>query len=219
MPPLPPHPGLQPGLKNAEYIRSGGTGVSAGFQPRRSLEPTKSGYATVLTGSKLQWGKKSPPEAKTQLNTSGFMPEEIRIKDFLFCSGKERPWQSIVITTLITISMSSLVFMKSTRIRVYRWQWLRVKVTWAISPAAVMRSPKPEPFIPELINAPFVVKKSTPSGLNQVNERVTIRTGSESEVFKPLLAGSVIMSNPRPLCLRVLSFSGGLPSPTEAKNS
>ncbi len=54
--------------------------MSAGFQPRRSLEPTKSGYATVLTGSKLQWGKKSPPEAKTQLNTLGFMPEEIRIK-------------------------------------------------------------------------------------------------------------------------------------------
>jgi hypothetical protein len=33
--------------KNAECIQSGGTGVSAGFQPRRSLEPTKSGYATV----------------------------------------------------------------------------------------------------------------------------------------------------------------------------
>jgi hypothetical protein len=34
--------------KKAEYIRSGGTGVSAGFQPRRSLEPTKSGYATAV---------------------------------------------------------------------------------------------------------------------------------------------------------------------------
>jgi len=28
----------------------------------------KSGYATILTGSKLQWGLQSPSEAKTQLN-------------------------------------------------------------------------------------------------------------------------------------------------------
>jgi hypothetical protein len=27
----------------------------------------KSGYATILTGSKLQWGLQSPSEAKTQL--------------------------------------------------------------------------------------------------------------------------------------------------------
>ncbi len=34
----------------------------------RSLEPTKGGYATILTGSNLQWGNQSPTEAKTQLN-------------------------------------------------------------------------------------------------------------------------------------------------------
>ena len=44
IPPLPPHPGLQPGLKNAEYMKRW----------------DKSGYVTVLTGSKLQWGKANP---------------------------------------------------------------------------------------------------------------------------------------------------------------
>jgi hypothetical protein len=43
-PASPPHPGLQPGLKNAEYMKRW----------------DKSGYITVLTSSKLQWGKAIP---------------------------------------------------------------------------------------------------------------------------------------------------------------
>jgi hypothetical protein len=44
-PASPPHPGLQPGLKNAEYMKLW----------------DKSGYITVLTSSKLQWGEDNPP--------------------------------------------------------------------------------------------------------------------------------------------------------------
>jgi len=43
-PASPPHPGLQPGLKNAEYMKRW----------------DKSGYVPGLTISKLQWGKAIP---------------------------------------------------------------------------------------------------------------------------------------------------------------
>jgi hypothetical protein len=51
-PASPPHPSLQPGLKNAEYMK------------RWDKSRVPFGRVTVLTSSKLQWGLSSPNEAK-----------------------------------------------------------------------------------------------------------------------------------------------------------
>jgi hypothetical protein len=51
MPPLPPHPGLQPGLKNAEYLKRWApvSGLTPGL--KENGHTGKSGYVTVLTSS------------------------------------------------------------------------------------------------------------------------------------------------------------------------
>jgi len=57
--PLPPHPGLQPGLvlRILQAGRSPDAEEECGVHPKRW---DKSGYITVLTSSWLQWGKAIP---------------------------------------------------------------------------------------------------------------------------------------------------------------
>ncbi|MGD0623046.1 MAG: hypothetical protein ABSA82_11430, partial [Thermacetogeniaceae bacterium] len=54
------HPGLQPGLKNAEYMKRWApvSGLTPGL--KENGHTGKSGYVPGLTSSKLQWGKASP---------------------------------------------------------------------------------------------------------------------------------------------------------------
>jgi len=53
MPPLPPHPGLQPGLKNAEYMKRWAplSGLTPGL--KENGHTGKSGYATVFNCSPM----------------------------------------------------------------------------------------------------------------------------------------------------------------------
>ena len=52
-------------IKNISKFSQMATRPNTLASPKRR---DKGGYATVLTGSKLQWGNQSPSEAKTQLN-------------------------------------------------------------------------------------------------------------------------------------------------------